>query len=50
MIAPIRSQESVSEKILYVAFELASRQWKLLRTAYLSSGLQKGKALVRPKR
>jgi transposase len=33
MIAPIRSQASVSEKILHVAFELASRQWKLALTS-----------------
>ena len=33
MIATVRSQESVSDRVLYVAFELASRQWKLALTS-----------------
>ena len=33
MIAAVRSQGSVSDGVLYVAFELASRQWKLAMTS-----------------
>ena len=33
MIAAVRSQGSVSDRVLYVAFELASRQWKLAMTS-----------------
>ena len=33
MIAAVRSQGSVSDRVLYVAFELASREWKLAMTS-----------------
>jgi transposase len=33
MIAAVRSEASVSESVLYVAFELAKRQWKLAITS-----------------
>lgn len=33
MIAPVRSHVSVNEPILYVAFELAKKQWKLALTS-----------------
>jgi transposase len=33
MIAAVRSQVSVNEPVLYVAFELAQKQWKLAMTA-----------------